>query len=129
MTTTGAAQAVGKVLPELNGKLNGMAIRVPVSNGSVVDLVAELNENVTAEQVNQAFKEAAEGDLKGVLEYSEEPLVSRDIIGNPHSSIIDGLSTIVLEDSMVKVVSWYDNEMGYSSRCVDLAIYMKEKGL
>ena len=128
-TTTGAAQAVGKVLPELNGKLNGMAIRVPVSNGSVVDLVAELNENVTAEQVNQAFKEAAEGDLKGVLEYSEEPLVSRDIIGNPHSSIIDGLSTIVLEDSMVKVVSWYDNEMGYSSRCVDLAIYMKEKGL
>src|SRR5699024_9509942 len=113
----------------LDGKLNGMAIRVPVPNGSVVDLVAQLDENVTEEQVNKAFKEAAEGDLKGILAYSEDPLVSRDIIGDPHSSIVDGLSTMVLEDSLVKVVSWYDNEMGYSSRCVDLAIYMKEKGI
>lgn len=128
-TTTGAAKAVGKVLPELNGKLNGMAIRVPVSNGSVVDLVAELNENVTAEEVNRVLREAAEGDLKGILEYSEDPLVSKDIVGNPHSSIVDGLSTMVMEDSLVKVVSWYDNEMGYSSRCVDLAIFLKEKGL
>lgn len=128
-TTTGAAKAVGKVLPELNGILNGMAIRVPVSNGSVVDLVAELNKNVTAEEVNNALREAAEGELKGILEYSEEPLVSKDIVGNPHSSIVDGLSTMVLEDSLIKVVSWYDNELGYSTRCVDLAIFLKEKGL
>ena len=128
-TTTGAAKAVGKVLPELNGILNGMAIRVPVSNGSVVDLVAELNKNVTAEEVNNTLHEAAEGELKGILEYSEEPLVSKDIVGNPHSSIVDGLSTMVLEDSLIKVVSWYDNELGYSTRCVDLAIFLKEKGL
>ena len=128
-TTTGAAKAVGKVLPELNGILNGMAIRVPVSNGSVVDLVAELNKNVTAEEVNNALREAAEGELKGILEYSEEPLVSKDIVGNPHSSIVDGLCTMVLEDSLIKVVSWYDNELGYSTRCVDLAIFLKEKGL
>lgn len=128
-TTTGAAKAVGKVLPELNGILNGMAIRVPVSNGSVVDLVAELNKNVTAEEVNNSLREAAEGELKGILEYSEEPLVSKDIVGNPHSSIVDGLSTMVLEDSLIKVVSWYDNELGYSTRCVDLAIFLKEKGL
>lgn len=128
-TSTGAAAAVGQVLPELNGKLNGMAVRVPTPTGSVVDLVAELDKNVTAEEVNAALKEAAEGDLKGVLEYSEDPLVSTDIVGNPHSSIVDGLSTMVLEDNMVKVVSWYDNEIGYSSRCVDLAVYMAEKGL
>lgn len=128
-TTTGAAKAVGKVLPELNGILNGMAIRVPVSNGSVVDLVAELNKNVTAEEVNNTLREAAEGELKGILEYSEEPLVSKDIVGNPHSSIVDGLSTMVLEGSLIKVVSWYDNELGYSTRCVDLAIFLKEKGL
>lgn len=128
-TSTGAAAAVGQVLPELNGKLNGMAVRVPTPTGSVVDLVAELDKNVTAEEVNAAFKEAAEGELNGVLEYSEEPLVSTDIVGNPHSSIIDGLSTMVLEDNLVKVISWYDNEMGYSSRCVDLAIYMAKKGL
>lgn len=127
-TSTGAAKAVGKVLPQLDGKLNGMAIRVPVPDGSVVDLVAELDKNVTAEEINKAFKEAAEGDLKGILEYSEEPLVSRDIVDNPHSSIIDGLSTMVMEDNMVKVVSWYDNEMGYSSRCVDLAQFLKAKG-
>ncbi|PAV28611.1 type I glyceraldehyde-3-phosphate dehydrogenase [Virgibacillus profundi] len=128
-TTTGAAKAVGLVLPEINGKLNGMAVRVPTPDGSLVDLVAELDTNVTAEDVNKAFKEAAEDQLKGVLEYSEEPLVSTDIVGNPHSSIVDGLSTMVMEDNMVKVVSWYDNEMGYSSRCVDLAVFMKEKGL
>jgi len=128
-TSTGAAKVVGRVLPELEGKLNGMAVRVPVPDGSVVDLVAELDKNVTAEEVNAAFKEAAEGDLKGVLGYSEEPLVSSDIVGDTHSSLIDGLSTMVLEDNMVKVVSWYDNEMGYSSRCVDIAIYMAEQGL
>ncbi|MEI3612326.1 type I glyceraldehyde-3-phosphate dehydrogenase [Pseudogracilibacillus sp. SO30301A] len=128
-TSTGAAKAVGKVLPELNGKFNGMAIRVPVPDGSVVDLVAELDQNVTVEQVNAVLSEAAEDELKGVLEYSVEPLVSTDIVGNTHSSIIDGLSTMVLEDNMVKVVSWYDNEMGYSSRCIDLAKFLKEKGL
>ncbi|MFC3041339.1 type I glyceraldehyde-3-phosphate dehydrogenase [Virgibacillus xinjiangensis] len=128
-TTTGAAKAVGKVLPELNGKLNGMAVRVPTPDGSLTDLVAELDKNVTAEDVNNAFKEAAEGPLKGIMQFSEDPLVSTDIVGNPHSSIVDGLSTMILEDNMVKVVSWYDNEMGYSSRCVDLAVFLKEKGL
>lgn len=128
-TSTGAAAAVGKVLPELNGKLNGMAVRVPVADGSVVDLVAELDKTVSAEDINKAFAAAAEGDMKGVLEYSDEPLVSTDIVGNTHTSIIDGLSTMVLEDNFVKVISWYDNEMGYSARCVDLAIFMKEKGL
>ncbi|WP_067727152.1 type I glyceraldehyde-3-phosphate dehydrogenase [Oceanobacillus damuensis] len=128
-TTTGAAKAVGLVLPEINGKLNGMAVRVPTPDGSLVDLVAELDKNVTAEDVNNALKEAAEGPLKGVLQYSEEPLVSTDIIGNPHSSVVDGLSTMVMEDNMVKVVSWYDNEMGYSSRCVDLAAFLKKQGL
>lgn len=128
-TSTGAAKAVGKVLPNLNGKLNGMAVRVPVSDGSVVDLVAELDKNVTAEEINKAFKNAAEGNLKGILAYTDEPIVSTDIVGDAHSSIIDGLSTMVLEDNMVKVVSWYDNEMGYSTRCVDLAKFLKEKGL
>ncbi|RFA33018.1 type I glyceraldehyde-3-phosphate dehydrogenase [Virgibacillus dokdonensis] len=128
-TTTGAAKAVGKVLPELNGKLNGGAVRVPTPDGSLVDLVAELDKNATAEEINAALKEAAEGELKGILEYSEAPLVSRDIVGNEHSSIVDGLSTIVLEDNLVKVISWYDNEMGYSARCVDLAVLMKNKGL
>ncbi|MFD2045043.1 type I glyceraldehyde-3-phosphate dehydrogenase [Ornithinibacillus salinisoli] len=128
-TTTGAAKAVSLVLPELEGKLNGMAARVPVPDGSLVDLVVELDENVSVEDVNGAFKAAAEGELKGVLEYSEAPLVSRDIVGNPHSSILDGLSTMVMEDNMVKVVSWYDNEMGYSTRCVDLAAYIAKQGL
>ncbi|WP_047980794.1 type I glyceraldehyde-3-phosphate dehydrogenase [Ornithinibacillus contaminans] len=128
-TTTGAAKAVALVLPELKGKLNGMAVRVPVPDGSMVDLVAELDKNVTAEEVNKAFKEAAEGELKGVLEYSEAPLVSSDIVGNTHSSILDGLSTMVLEDNMVKVLSWYDNEMGYSTRVVDLVAFMGQKGL
>jgi glyceraldehyde 3-phosphate dehydrogenase len=128
-TTTGAAKAVSLVLPELDGKLNGMAVRVPTPDGSLTDLVAELDKDVTVEDINNAFREAAQGPLKGVLEYSELPLVSRDIVGNTHSSIVDGLSTMVLENNMVKVVSWYDNEMGYSTRCVDLAVYMAEQGL
>lgn len=126
-TTTGAAAAVGKVLPDLNGKLNGMAMRVPTPNVSVVDLVAELEQNVTASEVNDTFKAAATGSLKGILAYSDDPLVSRDYNGDPHSSIIDGLSTMVLDDNMVKVVSWYDNEWGYSNRCVDLAAYMMKQ--
>lgn len=128
-TTTGAAKAVGRVLPELNGKLNGMAVRVPTPDGSLVDLVVELEKNVTAEEVNNALREAAEGPLKGVLQYTEDPIVSSDIVGNKHSSIIDGLSTMVMEDNMVKIISWYDNEFGYASRCIDLAQFMVEKGL
>ncbi|KSU59936.1 glyceraldehyde-3-phosphate dehydrogenase [[Bacillus] enclensis] len=128
-TTTGAAKAVSLVLPELKGKLNGGAVRVPTPNVSLVDLVAELDKNVTAEDVNAAFKEAAEGDLKGVLAYSEEPLVSTDYNGSPASSTIDALSTMVMEDNMVKVISWYDNESGYSNRVVDLVDYIASKGL
>lgn len=128
-TTTGAAKAVSLVLPELEGKLNGMAMRVPTPDGSLVDLVAELEKDVTVDEVNNAFKEAAEGKLKGILGYSEEPLVSADYVGDTHSSTIDALSTMVMEGNMVKVVSWYDNEMGYSTRCVDLAVYLNEKGL
>lgn len=128
-TTTGAAKAVALVLPELKGKLNGMAMRVPTSNVSVVDLVAELDQNVTAEEVNAALKEAAEGELKGILAYSDLPLVSRDYNGAKESSTVDGLSTMVLEDNMVKVLSWYDNETGYSNRVVDLAAYIAKKGL
>ena len=104
-------------------------MRVPTPNVSVVDLVAELDKNVTVDEVNSALKAAAEGPLKGILGYSDEPLVSIDYNGNPHSSVIDALSTMVLEDNMVKVVSWYDNEWGYSNRCVDLAAYMAKKGL
>ncbi|MHC0037804.1 type I glyceraldehyde-3-phosphate dehydrogenase [Pseudoneobacillus sp. C159] len=128
-TSTGAAKAVALVLPELKGKLNGMAMRVPTPNVSVVDLVAELEKDVTADEVNAALKAAAEGDLKGILEYSEEPLVSRDYNGNTASSTIDALSTMVLEGNMVKVLSWYDNETGYSSRVVDLVDYIAKKGL
>ncbi|MUV39115.1 Glyceraldehyde-3-phosphate dehydrogenase (phosphorylating) [Lentibacillus sp. JNUCC-1] len=128
-TTTGAAKAVGKVLPELDGKLNGMAVRVPTPDGSLVDMVAELEKTVTEEDVNAALKKAAEGDMKGFAQYSEDPLVSSDIVGNPHSSIFDALSTMVMEDNMVKVVSWYDNELGYSARCVDLAVLIGKKGL
>ncbi|MBM7571051.1 type I glyceraldehyde-3-phosphate dehydrogenase [Aquibacillus albus] len=128
-TTTGAAKAVSLVLPELKGKLNGMAMRVPTPDGSLVDLVAELDKDVTAEEVNAAFQAAAEGELKGILGYSDEPLVSADYVGDPHSSTIDAQSTMVMEGNMVKVVSWYDNEMGYSSRCVDLAVFLKQQGL
>lgn len=128
-TTTGAAKAVALVLPDLKGKLNGMAMRVPTPNVSIVDLVAELEKDVTVEEVNAALKEAAEGELKGILAYSEEPLVSRDYNGDTHSSIVDGLSTMVMENRMVKVVSWYDNETGYSYRVVDLAAYIAKQGL
>ena len=119
-TTTGAAKAVGKVLPRLDGKLSGMAMRVPVPDGSTVDLVVELDTEVTAEEVNAAVKAAAEGPLEGILQYSEEPLVSTDIIGSPHTSIFDAGSTRVLDGNLVKVLSWYDNEWGYSNRVVDL---------
>ncbi|WP_374724401.1 type I glyceraldehyde-3-phosphate dehydrogenase [Calidifontibacillus erzurumensis] len=128
-TTTGAAKAVALVLPELKGKLNGMAMRVPTPNVSLVDLVAELEKTVTVEEVNAALKEAAEGPLKGILDYSELPLVSRDYNGSTASSTIDALSTMVIEGSLVKVVSWYDNETGYSHRIVDLIDYIAKKGL
>jgi len=119
-TSTGAARAVGKVLPELNGKLDGMAMRVPVKDGSVVDLVVELDKTATAETINAAVKEAAEGKLKGILEYCEDPIVSFDIIGNPASSVFDSKCTSVMGDNFAKIISWYDNEWGYSNRCVDL---------
>jgi glyceraldehyde 3-phosphate dehydrogenase len=128
-TTTGAAKAVSLVLPELKGKLNGGAMRVPTPNVSLVDLVAELEKDVTVEEVNAALKAAAEGELKGILGYSEEPLVSGDYNGNPNSSTIDALSTMVMEGRMVKVISWYDNESGYSHRVVDLVDYIASKGL
>jgi glyceraldehyde 3-phosphate dehydrogenase len=121
-TTTGAAKAVGLVLPELNGKLNGFAMRAPVPTGSVVDLTFQTPEPVTADQVNAAVREAAEGPLRGILAYTEDPIVSTDIVGDPHSSIFDADQTMVIGDGrMVKVVSWYDNEWGYSNRCVELA--------
>ena len=119
-TTTGAARAVGQVLPELNGKLDGFAMRVPVPVGSVVDLTAELEKDVSVEELNAAVKAAAHGQLSGILEYCEDPIVSRDIVGNAHSSIFDAGLTIVMDGNFVKVVSWYDNEWGYSNRCVDL---------
>ena len=119
-TSTGAAKAVGMVLPELNGKLDGMAMRVPVPDGSVVDLVVELEKSVSIDDVNKAVKQAADNELKGILEYSEVPLVSTDILNNPHSSIYDASSTQLLEGNHVKVVCWYDNEWGYSNRVVDL---------
>jgi glyceraldehyde 3-phosphate dehydrogenase len=119
-TTTGAARAVGKVLPELKGKLDGMALRVPVIDGSVVDLVAELAKTVTVEEVNAAMKAAAEGPMKGIIQYTEDEIVSVDIIGNPHSCIFDSKLTSVMDGNFVKVIAWYDNEWGYSNRCVDL---------
>jgi len=119
-TTTGAARAVGKVLPQLKGKLDGLAMRVPVPDGSIVDLVARLRSKPSAEDVNDAVRAAADGSMKQVLEYSEAPLVSSDIIGNPHSSIFDAMSTSSLQDGYLRVVSWYDNEWGYSNRVVDL---------
>jgi len=119
-TTTGAAKAVGKVMPALNGKLDGMAMRVPVPDGSTVDLVVELDRDATAAEINAAMREAAEGPLAGILQYSEAALVSTDIIGNPHSSIFDAPSTRVIGGNKVKVLAWYDNEWGYSNRVVDL---------
>lgn len=128
-TTTGAAKAVALVLPELKGKLNGFAMRVPTPNVSVVDLVVELTKSTTAEEINQTLKEAAEGSLKGILAFNPLPLVSKDFNGDPHSSIVDGLSTMVMDGNMAKVVAWYDNEWGYSNRVLDLAIMVAEKGL
>ncbi|MDE5735861.1 MAG: type I glyceraldehyde-3-phosphate dehydrogenase [Bacteroidales bacterium] len=119
-TSTGAAKAVGLVVPELKGKLDGFAMRVPTPDGSVVDLTAELNRNVTAEEVNAAIKAAAEGPMKGVLEYCEDPIVSIDIVGNSHSSIFDAKLTKVMDGNFVKIVSWYDNEFGYSNRVAEL---------
>ena len=119
-TTTGAARAVGKVIPALSGKLDGGAIRVPVCDGSIVDLVAVVEKSTTADEVNAAMKKSADGEMKGVLEYCEDPIVSVDVIGNPHSSIFDSLSTSVMDGNFVKVFSWYDNEWGYSSRTLDL---------
>ena len=119
-TSTGAAKAVGMVMPELNGKLDGMAMRVPVPNGSVVDLIVELDKSVTVDEINKAVKKASENELNGILSYSEVPLVSTDILGNPNSSIYDATSTEILENKHVRVVCWYDNEWGYSNRVVDL---------
>jgi glyceraldehyde 3-phosphate dehydrogenase len=128
-TTTGAAKAVSLVLPQLKGKLNGGAVRVPTANVSLVDLVVELNTEVTAEEVNAAFKAASEGELNGILGYSEEPLVSIDYNGCSNSSTIDALSTMTMEGNMVKILSWYDNETGYSTRVVDLVAHIASKGL
>ncbi|MFT4303028.1 MAG: type I glyceraldehyde-3-phosphate dehydrogenase [Candidatus Woesearchaeota archaeon] len=119
-TTTGAAKAVGLVLPELKGKLDGVALRVPTADGSATDLVVELEKNTTAAEINAAMKAAAEGPLKGILEYTEDPIVSSDIIGNNHSSIFDAGSTSVMDGNFVKVLSWYDNERGYSCRMIDM---------
>ena len=126
-TTTGAAKAVGLVLPELKGKLNGLAIRVPTPNVSIVDLVAELGKTVAVEEVNAAMKKASEGPLKGILQYSEEPVVSGDLNGNEHSSIFDAPLSMVLEGKMAKVLAWYDNEWGYSSRLRDLILYIQKR--
>ncbi len=127
-TSTGAAKAVGMVLPELNGKLDGMAMRVPVPDGSVVDLVVELEKKVSIDDINRAVKNAADNELNGILEYSEVPLVSTDILNNPHSSIYDASSTQLLEGNHVKVVCWYDNEWGYSNRVVDLIGNLLDNG-
>jgi len=123
-TTTGAATALALVIPELKGKMDGMAIRVPTPNVSVVDLVVQLKKDTTAEGINKVLKSYAEGKLKGILSFSEEPLVSIDFNGNPHSSIVDGLSTKVIGGKMAKIISWYDNEWGFSSRMVDLLLYL-----
>ena len=126
-TKTGAAKAIGLVIPELAGKLNGFSLRVPTPAVSVVDLVVETEKCVTKDEVNAILKAAADGDMKGILNYSEEPLVSIDYVGDPASSTIDALSTMVLDSNLVKVVSWYDNEWGYSNRCADLALYVASR--
>jgi glyceraldehyde 3-phosphate dehydrogenase len=122
-TTTGAAKAVSLVLPQLEGKLNGMAIRVPTPNVSVVDLVVQLGKSATVDEINNAFKEASENSLKGIMAYCDEPLVSSDFNGTSVSSTVDGLCTMVVGD-MAKILAWYDNEFGYSNRMIDLALYM-----
>jgi glyceraldehyde 3-phosphate dehydrogenase len=128
-TNTGAARAVGLVLPELNGKLHGVAFRVPTATGSITDFVANVSKDVTVDEVNDAFLKAAQGPLKGILEYTDEPLVSSDCRGNPHSCIFDSLSTIIMQNRMVKIMGWYDNEWGYSCRTADLCAMMAEKGI
>ena len=128
-TTTGAAKAVGLVLPELNGKIHGMAFRVPTPTGSVTDFVANLDEDASVDDINAAYKKAASGAMNGILAYSDEPLVSRDYVRDPHSAIIDGLSTMSMGGNLVKVVGWYDNEWGYSCRTADLAAFLAAKGL
>ena len=128
-TSTGAAKVVGVVIPELNGKLHGMALRVPVPTGSITDFVADVGRDVTKEEVNEAFRKAAEGALDGILEYTEDPIVSSDIKMNPASCIFDADSTMVMEGNMVKVLGWYDNEWGYSCRTSDLTAMIAEKGL
>jgi glyceraldehyde 3-phosphate dehydrogenase len=128
-TTTGAAHAIGRVIPEIEGRLHGLAFRVPVATVSIVDLVAEIDKEVTTDEINKAFRSASEGQLQGILEYCQEPLVSSDFKGNPASAIIDALSTIVIGGNMVKVLAWYDNEWGYCCRLADLAAYIAGKGL
>lgn len=123
-TTTGAARIIGKVIPKLDGKMDGIAIRAPVADGSVVDLVAELKKDVSVGEINNAMKEAAKTKMKGILQYSDEPLVSSDIIGNPHSVIFDSLMTSIIDKNFVKVISWYDNEWGYSCRIIDMVKLM-----
>jgi glyceraldehyde 3-phosphate dehydrogenase len=125
-TTTGAARAVGVVLPELNGKLNGIAVRAPVATGSVVDLVCDVSRETDAEEINAVVKEAADGPLAGILSYTEDPIVSTDIVQDPHSSIFDAEQTMVIDGRLIKVVAWYDNEWGYSNRCVELAAKVLE---
>ncbi len=128
-TSTGAAKVVGVVIPELNGRLHGTALRVPVPTGSITDFTADLRREVTVEEVNEAFREASEGPLKGIIAYTEDPIVSSDIKMNPASCIFDSLSTLVMQGNMVKVFGWYDNEWGYSCRTSDLAAFMGQKGL
>jgi glyceraldehyde 3-phosphate dehydrogenase len=128
-TTTGAARAVGLVLPELNGRIHGLAFRVPTPTGSVTDFVATLEKKASVDQINEAYKTAADNGLKGILQYTEDPIVSSDIVRNPHSCIMDGLLTMTIGESMVKVVGWYDNEWGYSCRTADLAAFLADKGL
>ena len=128
-TTTGAARVVGVVIPELQGRLHGIALRVPVPTGSITDFVAELDREVTVEEVNAAFKEASENALKGILGYTEDPIVSSDIVMDPHSCIFDAGSTMVMQGTMVKVLGWYDNEWGYSCRTADLAAFLVDRGL
>ena len=128
-TSPGAARAVGLVLPELNGKLDGIAFRVPTITGSITDFVATVSRDVTVDEINAAYQEAADGKMKGILEYSDEPLVSSDFKGNSHSCIIDGLSTMVMQGRMVKVMGWYDNEWGYSCRTADLCALIADKGI
>jgi glyceraldehyde 3-phosphate dehydrogenase len=127
-TSTGAAKVVGVVIPELNGKIHGTALRVPVSTGSITDFTADLGRKVTADEVNAAFRKASETNLKGILAYTEDPIVSSDIKMNPASCIFDALATMVMQDDMVKIFGWYDNEWGYSCRTSDLAAYMASKG-